>query len=67
MTPQAQWDLFQMMQAEIAALDESVDADAVSLPTGAWSTVDSGIWQQARNRVPSIPDDDEDMTYENGW
>lgn len=26
MTPQAQWDLFQAMQAEIAALDESVDA-----------------------------------------
>ena len=29
MTPQAQWDLFQMMQAEIAALDESVDAQPV--------------------------------------
>lgn len=30
MTPQAQWDLFQMMQAEIAALDESVDDDGAT-------------------------------------
>lgn len=27
MTAQAQWDLFSAMQAEIAALDESVDED----------------------------------------